>query len=96
MKKKLDAIPPKGGTPNQAPESGTPNTLPRNRPCLKCGGVERTPAMVISETAFAGVEDGTPYTHIVRAVSRCQGCGQSRIERQVVDRAQGAADTVEI
>lgn len=48
--------------------------------CLRCGKSDFTEKRFASETQYAGLDDdGNPYTHIVRSIVKCKGCGQNKI-----------------
>lgn len=50
--------------------------------CPSCDSTEREPYTGKTEMEFSGTTpDGLPYTHIVRRRTRCQACGQHRIDR---------------
>lgn len=50
--------------------------------CRKCGSTEREPYFWKTVTPHKGLlTSGQPYTHIIRRLTRCLACGQSRIDR---------------
>lgn len=54
--------------------------------CPKCGSTDREPYANTQEYAHPGVENGQPYTHVLRRYTRCKACGQARIDRSYENR----------
>ena len=88
--KKLAADDSKGGRPPGSPNRDYELVAAEPTRCPKCGSTERTPYRNPTEQAYAGVDQGKPYTHIVRRYTSCKACGQFRIDRSHENR-QGAA-----
>ena len=54
--------------------------------CKRCGSTRRGDYYGKTEQAFQGVQDGLPFTHIVRRRTKCLDCGQVRIDRAYENR----------
>ena len=72
---------PKGST-NADPDV---NTVEPSR-CQRCGSTRRGDYYGKTEQAFQGVQNGLPFTHIVRRRTKCLDCGQVRIDRAYENR----------
>jgi len=49
--------------------------------CKKCGSTERDAYRLVVERAAPGVtREGLEYTHVCHRRTRCQACGQHRVE----------------
>lgn len=60
--------------------------------CPKCKSTNRERYTSVRTMAIAGtLKDGTRYTHIVWRRTRCQNCGQRRIDRTHENRASKSA-----
>ena len=75
---------PKGST-NADPDV---NTVEPSR-CKRCGSTRRGDYYGKTEQAFQGVQNGLPFTHIVRRRTKCLDCGQVRIDRAYENRPGG-------
>lgn len=55
--------------------------------CKKCGSTERSKYFGVAEVQeFNGLNDGEPYTHIVRRRCTCKSCGQNRFDKSFENR----------
>jgi len=54
--------------------------------CKRCGSTRRGDYYGRTEQAFQGVQDGLPFTHIVRRRTKCLDCRQLRIDRAYENR----------
>ena len=81
MTKATKAAKPKktGGRPKGATKPPTAETVETS--CPKCGSTDRTRYTTKNVQPYKHVHAGHSYSHIIRRRTRCQGCGQHRIDR---------------
>ncbi len=68
------------GRPAGSPNVDTVIDVPASR-CPICQSTRRSEYEGRMVQPYAGMQNGSPYTHIVRRRTRCLDCGQVRIDR---------------
>ncbi|NLG44828.1 MAG: hypothetical protein GX547_16420 [Phycisphaerae bacterium] len=70
-----------GGRPKGARTEPRPTVAVALSRCTACGSTRRTPYTQTRRTPYAGrTPDGQPYTAVVRRWTRCEDCGQARVD----------------